>query len=174
MSEKHYCLGSPARTIQRRTWAKFIIMLLWKNGHWKKKTKTLESVNKDKSMQSKNKVMSYHEEFFFTLFLFFLIWHVFLEFPLTCLYSILVWLHPCGAWGGLGWFPGSVRSCQCNHEHMASFHLHLTEPFRGQMYSLGAASLKWGVTTLPVKLYQNQGTLKPYVNQPWPQFIFIH
>lgn len=39
----------------------------------KKKTKTLESVNKDKSMQSKNKVMSYHEEFFFTLFLFFLI-----------------------------------------------------------------------------------------------------
>lgn len=39
----------------------------------KKKNKTLESVNKDKSMQSKNKVMSYHEEFFFTLFLFFLI-----------------------------------------------------------------------------------------------------
>lgn len=39
----------------------------------KKKNKTLESVNKDKSMQSKNKVMSYYEEFFFTLFLFFLI-----------------------------------------------------------------------------------------------------
>lgn len=42
----------------------------------KKKNRTLESVNKDKSMQSKNKVMSYHEAFFFTLFLFFLIWHV--------------------------------------------------------------------------------------------------
>lgn len=66
--------GFPSKNHSKKDMSKvynYVVVKKWSLK--KKKTKTLESVNKDKSMQSKNKVMSYHEEFFFTLFLFFLI-----------------------------------------------------------------------------------------------------
>lgn len=65
--------GFPSKNHSKKDMSKVYNYVVVKKWSLKKKNKTLESVNKDKSMQSKNKVMSYHEEFFFTLFLFFLI-----------------------------------------------------------------------------------------------------
>lgn len=65
--------GFPSKNHSKKDMSKVYNYVVVKKWSLKKKNKTLESVNKDKSTQSKNKVMSYHEEFFFTLFLFFLI-----------------------------------------------------------------------------------------------------